>query len=271
MRPKGIVSVNEEQLAQIVGEFPSVIAAYLFGSVVRGDADHFSDLDVAVLLEDDLTKENRGEIVGRLLNALFGVVGQDKADVVDLKEAPIWFQKVVIKTGKLFYERDPVARMNYETTVIKEQDEGEWCGMEEVRSRLETLERNLANLAELEKLNYDEFMTDPRNLAAAERWLQTSIEALIDISRYLIRRLGLPMPEEYRQIPKALAEAGYLPVKDVPTYEAMISFRNRLVHRYPEVSSEEVYRITTRGLGDIQRWLDQLLQVLKTLGAKVTR
>ncbi len=266
MRPKGIVSVNEEQLAQIVSEFPSVLAAYMFGSVVRGDADHFSDLDMAVLLEEGLTKEQRWEIVGRLLDALFGVVGQDKADVVDLKEAPIWFQKVVIKTGKLFYERDFVARMAYEAKVMKEQDEGEWFGMEEVRSRSETLERNLANLAQLAKLSHDEFMTDPRNLAAAERWLQTSIEALVDISRHLIRRLGLPMPEEHRQIPKALAEAGYLPVEDVPTYEAMISFRNRLVHRYPEVAPEEVYRIVTQELDDIHRRLDQLLQALKTLG-----
>ncbi|MFN3422132.1 MAG: type VII toxin-antitoxin system MntA family adenylyltransferase antitoxin, partial [Armatimonadota bacterium] len=176
MRPKGIVAVNEKQLAQIVGEFPSVLAAYLFGSVVRGDADHFSDVDVAVLLEDGLTEEQRWDIVGRLLDALFGIVGQDKADVVDLKGAPIWFQKVVIKTGKLFYERDPVARMAYEETVLQEQErsgEGRWSGMEEVRFRLEILERNLEWLSGLGRLSHDEFMADPRNLAAAERWLQT--------------------------------------------------------------------------------------------------
>ncbi|MFN4179691.1 MAG: type VII toxin-antitoxin system HepT family RNase toxin [Armatimonadota bacterium] len=268
MRPKGIVAVNEEQLAQIVSEFPSVLAAYLFGSVVRGDADHFSDVDVAVLLEDGLTKEQRWDIVGRLLDALFSVVGQDKADVVDLKEAPIWFQKVVIKTGKLFYERDPVARMNYEASVsqLREQDERKWSGIEEVRLRLETLERNLTHLSELAKLSREEFTADLCNVAAAERCLQTSIEALVDISRHLIRRLNLPMPEEHCQIPQVLAEAGYLPAEDVPTCVAMVRFHNRLVHRYFEVTPEEVYRIVTQELDDIHRWLDQLLQALKTLG-----
>ncbi len=268
MRPKGAVTVSEEQLAQIVRGFPSVIAAYLFGSVARGEADHFSDVDVAVLLDDDLTEKQRREIVGRLLDALFSIVGQDKADVVDLKEAPLWFQKDVIKTGKLLHERDPIARTAYEVAVLQasEQDGRQWRGREEVRLCLETLERNLARLAELAQLIYDEFMDAPRNLAAAELLLQTSIEALVDISRHLIRRLRLPMPSEHWQIPEVLGEAGYLPAQDVPTYVAMVRFRNRLVHRYPEVDPKEVYRIVTQELDAIRRWLDQLLQVLKTLG-----
>ncbi len=39
MRPEGTVTVSEEQLAQIVQQFPPVFAAYLFGSVARGEAD----------------------------------------------------------------------------------------------------------------------------------------------------------------------------------------------------------------------------------------
>lgn len=75
------------------------------------------------------------------------------------------------------------------------------------------------------------------------------------------------MPEEYRQIPKVLADAGYLPSEDVLTYEAMISFRNRLVHRYPEVEPDEVYRIIAQELGDIRRWRDQLMQVLNQIAS----
>jgi uncharacterized protein YutE (UPF0331/DUF86 family) len=109
-------------------------------------------------------------------------------------------------------------------------------------------------------------MADPRNLAAAERWLQTSIEALADISRHIIRRLDLRMPDEYWQIPHVLAEAGYLPAENVPTYEAMVWFRNRLVHRYPEVEPNEIYRIVTQELNEIRRWRDQLVQILQVLG-----
>jgi len=106
MRPKGLVVVDEERIAQVMEETPEVIAAYLFGSAARGEMDHFSDIDVAVLLEDDLPKERRWDIEGQLLDQLFRIVGQDKADVVDLKTAPLWFQRVVITTGRVIYERD---------------------------------------------------------------------------------------------------------------------------------------------------------------------
>ncbi|MCX7968829.1 MAG: DUF86 domain-containing protein [Armatimonadetes bacterium] len=265
MRVKGFVKVDEQKLAQIIGQFPSVIAAYLFGSAARGEVDHFSDVDVAVLLEDDLAKEQRWKLVGDLQDNLMSVVGQDKVDVVDLGTAPLWFQKVIIAAGKVIYERDSTKRQDYENQLsqAKVEDDGRWKGMEEVRLRFETIERSLERLEELAMLSYEEFMADPRNLAAAERWLQTSIEALVDIPRHLVRRLGLQMPEEYRQIPKVLAEAGYLLAEDVPTYELMISFRNRLVHRYPEVEPSEVYHIVTQKLDDIRCWRDQLIRALQ--------
>jgi len=271
MRVKGSVQVDEQKLVQIIEQFPSVIAAYLFGSAARGETDHFSDVDIAVLLESDLPKEQRWRVVGDLQDSLMSIVGQDKVDVVDLNTMPLWFQRVVVATGKVIYERDSGKRQAYEMQVSQAQDEdnGRWIGMEEVRLRLETLERNLQRLEELAQLSYEEFMADWRNLMSAERLLQTSIEALVDISRHLVRRPRLQMPEEYRQIPKVLADAGYLPSEDVPTYEAMISFRNRLVHRYPEVEPDEVYRIITQELGDIRRWRDQMVQALqKTANAQ---
>jgi uncharacterized protein len=148
MRPKGLVVVDEKRIEQVMEAIPEVIAAYLFGSAAWGETDQFSDVDVAVLLEDDLPKERRWDIEGRLLDQLFRIVGQDKADVVDLKTAPLWFQRVVITTGRVIYERDRQKREAYERQVLQQQeaDEGRWHGMEEMRLRLEVLERNLANV-----------------------------------------------------------------------------------------------------------------------------
>ncbi len=271
MRPKGKVVVDEVRIAQLMAETTGVIAAYLFGSVVRGETDHFSDVNVAVLLDDKLTKEQRWDIVARLMDKLFSLVGQDKADVVDLKEAPTWFQRVIVKTGRVIYDRDPEKQKAYEASLSQSQgdsDEGRWQGLGAVRLRLEALERNIARLEELARLSYDEFMADPRNSGAAERWLQTSIEALADIPRHLIRRLRLPMPVEYCQILHVLAKAGYLPTEDVPTYEAMMRFHNRLVHHYPEVLPDEIYCIITQELDDLRRWCDQL--VSSVAGTRLT-
>jgi uncharacterized protein YutE (UPF0331/DUF86 family) len=46
----------------------------------------------------------------------------------------------------------------------------------------------------------------------------------------------------------------------------MVRFRNRLVHRYPEVEPNEIYRIVTQELNEIRRWRDQLVQILQALG-----
>lgn len=268
MRPKGIVTVDEQALARIFDGAEGVIAAYLFGSVLQGETDHFSDVDVAVLFDEGVSKEDRWKLEGELLDRLFRLVRQDKADVVDLQRAPLWFQRVVVTKGKVIYDADPAKQVAYEAEVFRqnvEEDEGRWCGMEEMRLGLETLDKNLERLEELAQLSRDEFMGDPRNIAPAERWLQTSIEALADISRHVIRRLRLHTPDEYWQIPHILSDGGYLPAENTPTYEAMVRFRNRLVHHYPDVSPDEVYRIVSQELDDIRRWRDQLIGILQTL------
>ena len=43
MRPKGLVAVDEERIAQVMEETPEVIAAYLFGSAARGETDQFNN------------------------------------------------------------------------------------------------------------------------------------------------------------------------------------------------------------------------------------
>ena len=52
---------NLEKLEQMLTEFFSkidfVTVAYLFGSTVRGEANCLSDIDIAVLFDDNVSKE----------------------------------------------------------------------------------------------------------------------------------------------------------------------------------------------------------------------
>ena len=102
--------VNTEKLAQIFSDTDGIIATYFFGSQVSGKTDAFSDYDFAVLLPADWSKDKRWTLIGELLDKAFAVVGQDNADVVDLTNQPLWFQQVVVQTGKVIYETDSVAR-----------------------------------------------------------------------------------------------------------------------------------------------------------------
>jgi uncharacterized protein YutE (UPF0331/DUF86 family)/predicted nucleotidyltransferase len=263
------LSVQENKLAEIFKDHDKIIAVYLFGSRVNGNTDKFSDYDFAVLFDE--SQKDRWNTVGDLLCKAFSVVGQDKADVVDLSNQPLWFQQVVVKSGKIIYETSENKRLFYERElVIKCLEEGVSEYVEDGRMRkqdvqinFETIEENLKMLEYLKRFNFSEFTSDFRNVQSALHLLQTSIEALADISRYVIRSLGLPTAEEYWQIPMILSDAGYIDPNDAEIYVQMVRFRNLVVHHYYKANPEEIYKILTENLSDIQCWRDILLEIIE--------
>ena len=264
--------VNTEKLAQIFSRTEGIIATYFFGSQISGKTDAFSDYDFAVLLPEDWAKDKRWTLIGGLLDEAFAVVGQDNADVVDLTNQPLWFQQVVVQTGKVIYEADSVARREYESNLIHkcleaglpEYLENVQMRKQDVQIHFDTFEENLGKLERLSRFNYDEFMAEFWYLEAAVHLLQTSIEALVDISRYVIRSLGLPSADSYRQVPTVLADAGYLDQTSAGIYDEIVRFRNLIVHHYYRVNPEEIYNILTQNLSDLQNWRTTLLKIIET-------
>ena len=264
--------INKKKLAQIFSGTEGIIAAYFFGSQVSGKTDAFSDYDFAVLLPEDWAKDKRWTLVGGLLDKAFTVVGQDNADVVDLTNQPLWFQQVVVQTGKVIHETDRIARREYESNLshkcleagLPEYADTGNMNKQDVQINFDTIDDNLEKLNTLGCLSRDEFMADFRNLDATVRRLQTSIEALVDISRYVIRSLGLPSADAYRQVPVVLADAGYFDQTATPIYDKIVRFRNLVVHHYYRVDPEEVYQILTENLSDLQNWRTTLLEIIES-------
>ena len=263
--------IDVKTLAQIFSETDGIVAAYFFGSQVKGKTDAFSDYDFAVLLPADWLKDQRWAVVGELLDRAFSVVGQDKADVVDLRNQPLWFQQVVVQTGKVIYEADRATRRNYERELIRrcleeglpEYVEDGLMRKQDVQINFDTLEQNLEKLERLSRFSYDEFTAEFWYLDAAVRRLQTSIEALVDISRYVIRSLGLPSADAYRRVPAVLSDAGYIDETSAGIYDQMVRFRNLIVHHYYRVDPEEIYKILTENLPDLQNWYTTLFEIIE--------
>ena len=145
-----------------------------------------------------------------------------------------------MKTEKVIYEADREERLLYERELMhKCLDAGlpEYVGdgkmrKQDVQIHLDTLEGNWEKLEKLSHFSWDEFMEDFWYLDATVRRFQTSIEALVDISRYVIRRLGLPSAQAYWEVPTALANAGYIDETAAVTYVQVVRFRNLIVHHY---------------------------------------
>ncbi|MBS7637467.1 DUF86 domain-containing protein [Candidatus Bathyarchaeota archaeon] len=100
---------------------------------------------------------------------------------------------------------------------------------------------------------------------AAERYLQVSIECVIDIGNEIISLLQLKRPERYGDVPSILAEAGIIPEDFESVMASMIGFRDLLIHDYASINLELVYEFLQTKISDfeifsryIAKWLEGL-------------
>jgi len=120
-----------------------------------------------------------------------------------------------------------------------------------IAERLAWIEDMAAGIRALPLTGLDGFVQDPRNVAAAESYLRRSLEALLDIGRHILAKaFGLAI-SEYKGIPQGLQEAGVLSMEEARLLRKMAGYRNRLVHFYDKVSTEELYAICADQVGDV--------------------
>lgn len=120
-------------------------------------------------------------------------------------------------------------------------------------------------LAEIETLplaTLESFLADRRMVAAGESYLRRALEALLDLGRHLLAKGFGVAAVEYQEIARALGECGVLDDTRAELLKRMAGYRNRLVHFYDEISSEELYGILTGHsaeiaavLADLEGWL----------------
>ena len=107
------------QLVERLKDTPSVQALYFFGSLARGELKPLSDLDLALLLDRDLTKD---EIFARHLDVIglvSDVLGTDEFDLLILNRAPLRMAYHVLKEGRLMFFKERRQLADFRERVIK--------------------------------------------------------------------------------------------------------------------------------------------------------
>jgi len=117
--------------------------------------------------------------------------------------------------------------------------------------------------------NYEEFTADARTPAAAESYLRRALESLLDMGRHILAKGFAIAAPEYKQIAEMLIQQGILSREEGAILRQMAGYRNRMVHFYDEISSEELHEICTKGLSDIARVSGALLTWLREHPDKV--
>lgn len=111
-------SLDEAGLANYLATQTDVVAAYIFGSLAGERATPRSDVDIAILFADASDPLAVGGHQLQLMGELERFTDRE-VDVVILNTAPSILQHQVLRHGRLLYERDRQARVEFEVRAGK--------------------------------------------------------------------------------------------------------------------------------------------------------
>jgi len=132
-----------------------------------------------------------------------------------------------------------------------------------ILTKISKLNRYLGFLKQLRDVSFEELRDDFKTIGAVERYLQVSIESIIDIGNEIISQLQLRRPEKYRDIPYILSEENIIPREFADTIASMIGFRNILVHDYASIDLNLVYAFLKNKLEDFNRFIKYVAKWLE--------
>ncbi len=106
-------------LIQRLKQDDDVIATYLFGSYAEGKQTPVSDVDLAVLFDQNFPRKFFFEKKLDLLFTATSILKTDAVDLVILNEAPPALSYQVLKKGKLLFEKPETKaqRVNFQVRV----------------------------------------------------------------------------------------------------------------------------------------------------------
>ncbi len=127
-----------------------------------------------------------------------------------------------------------------------------------VRERLLWIADMVAHIRALPLDTPDALLQTLHAPAAAESYLRRALEALFDLGRHILAKGFARVAQEYKSVADELYAVGILSPEERDLLRMMAGYRNRLTHFYSDVTPEELYRICTEHLDDIERITNRL-------------
>ena len=109
-----LVDTLRRCLPQVLKGLP-VQLAYLHGSAARGEMAPSSDVDIALVCDEDISPHQRLQLVLDVSTGLYRQAGITEADVRIINGAPLVFQGRVACEGIILYARDKTQQIEFET------------------------------------------------------------------------------------------------------------------------------------------------------------
>jgi len=261
---------KQSQLNQLFAQSP-VNAAYLTGSLSNRTAfGHLVDVDIAILLMEQIKSDQFLDYQLYFFSELARRLDSDSIDVMILNQASLLLKSQVIRYGQILFSRDEKSRISFETRAVmdyldfKKFDEVQHQALsrrlagqvlpvdkELLARHLKLLRDSLAILRDLGKAPREEFVADFHIYGLAERYLQSAIEACLQICGVLVAALGLRKPEGYHELLSIVATQQIIPRLLAFRLEVLINLRDALVYEPGTLDHDLLYEHIQQRIGDL--------------------
>lgn len=111
---------KKEKLVNFFKEREKVILVYIFGSQIKGKPSPLSDIDIAIFLDEKLSKSERFDLRLYLIAKVCNILGSREVDLIVLNDVPPRLYFNVLKNGQILYSRDELKRIRSEVKVMSQ-------------------------------------------------------------------------------------------------------------------------------------------------------
>ena len=116
------------------------------------------------------------------------------------------------------------------------------------------VESCVEELKPFSRMTEKEFLSDRKNPPFVESYLRKALEAVFDIGRHILAKSYGFKEIEYKTIAKELGKRKVISEELSEVLIKMAGYRNRMVHFYREVTSEELHQIILNNMEDFNRF-----------------
>jgi predicted nucleotidyltransferase len=113
------ITGQDKRVAEFLSTQKHVKLAYLFGSVAEGKEGKRSDVDLAVFLDDSLSKPEEFNLQLKLISELTSILKTDRIDLNVINNAPLLLRYNILKHGKIL-KGDKETKIKVESGILSD-------------------------------------------------------------------------------------------------------------------------------------------------------